>query len=636
MLSGMTAFAALTEGFYRVSNYGSGRYLYVTDCTGSLSTVGTDFGALELWPVSSRSYYSDPASIIYLKAAGKDANGKTQWDLQSQGTGVHDMIGHYVTITETTSGCMLYQSGQYLYEIGTSDKYPNMGIVGAGTTNDQPGRSNYRVWPTHPITNTGNDFFGIQPYIQQGNKYYTTFFADFAYSPLDNVRTYSITHIDTEHAIAVYTPVTGTVAKQQPVIVECPTNAPQTNRLNLTTSAGTAASGNLLRGNFFCNGGRTGFSHPGNQAAVEFNPATMRMLERNSAGKLVMTNAPTHLVTQTIKKGNSRVSAQCIPANQAYLPVDASCPATLQLMTQAEYDQYIASITPVVTRDTTRAIVGTLTSNRFCSLPYSVDLPVDTILLFRIATIIRSTTTMSGQTISVQSDTTYRGATSLGTSVTRDHQKGGFLLNGTYPIKIRTDAAGIYSFQINSIGLLTVSFPDLPAPTLTRDTLYSILTDAASAWTPLPLRRHTFTLPTDSIVDFHFARVVTTTSRVTIYPPTITRDTLFLGAEQPDEPLLRDSTTTEYPLFPSVNDFLLIADTDGDFTVTLLSESSFSVTYPTMPVTPCELENTLHIDSTDAAVYDYMGRRYPSDYQSLPAGLYIIGRTRVMKVNGSR
>ena len=59
------------DGFYRVQNYGTQRYLYLTDCTGSYDMkrdVG-DFGALQLYNGQEKTI-SDPSCILYIKQFG--------------------------------------------------------------------------------------------------------------------------------------------------------------------------------------------------------------------------------------------------------------------------------------------------------------------------------------------------------------------------------------------------------------------------------------------------------------------------------------------------------------------------------------------------------------------------------------
>ena len=56
-----------TDGFYRVQNFGTKRYLYLTDNAGSYDMkrdVG-DFGALQLYTGAEKTI-SDPSCIFYI------------------------------------------------------------------------------------------------------------------------------------------------------------------------------------------------------------------------------------------------------------------------------------------------------------------------------------------------------------------------------------------------------------------------------------------------------------------------------------------------------------------------------------------------------------------------------------------
>lgn len=336
----MTAFAqSIPEGFYRVQNQGSGYYLYVNDCTGDVSTLGADMGALELW-ANLDAAISDPGSVIYLKHAGSNT-----YDLTSQGTGVHEITGRYMTIAETNGKYMVYNSGQYLYDVGESDVYDGLRLVGAKTNNEMPGKSQYRVWNA-PLINSSSstNYFGFKPTVTASGKYYAPFYADFAYTPKSEVKTWYVSAVDKANAIAVVKEITGTVAKRQPVFVECPSSATSGNKVDLTTAAGTAATTNLLNGVFFANSERSSISHKGkNPAYVVFNPTTMRMLGTDSNGKLAFVNTTDKCVDIEVYDNSKWQNKFCIPHNQSYLTVDSDCPATLTVMTESEYQAFLAS-----------------------------------------------------------------------------------------------------------------------------------------------------------------------------------------------------------------------------------------------------------------------------------------------------
>ena len=88
-----------TDGYYRVSNYATGRYIYVYDNTGSIniSTSSADMGAIQLWKDINRTY-TDPASILHIKKIRTTENGGEMFDITSQGTGIHEIIGYYINI----------------------------------------------------------------------------------------------------------------------------------------------------------------------------------------------------------------------------------------------------------------------------------------------------------------------------------------------------------------------------------------------------------------------------------------------------------------------------------------------------------------------------------------------------------
>ena len=102
------------DGYYRVHNMKTERYVYVTDNTGSINISGAkaETGALQLWKDHSKTY-SDPATIIYIKRMGAN-DGGTYYNLMSQGTGVKQIIDYYVHLHYTSGYYQLYAEGKYL------------------------------------------------------------------------------------------------------------------------------------------------------------------------------------------------------------------------------------------------------------------------------------------------------------------------------------------------------------------------------------------------------------------------------------------------------------------------------------------------------------------------------------------
>lgn len=342
MLFSMAAFAqkALDEGFYRIQNNGSGRYLYVRDCVGSISTLGAEMGAIELWPGLDKTI-SDPGSIIYLSKQGGN-----KYDLTSQGTGVNALTGFTMAINYDGNFCQVYASGQYLYETGVSDFDPDKGRIGAKTSGEMPGKTQFRLWKVFKVDSATDCYFGFTPSVTAGGKQYAPFYADFAYTPKNGQKTWYVKQVDKEHAIAIVGEVTGTVAKGQPVFVECTAATPAANKADIHPDGGNKATGNILSGTYFSNGERSGISHAGKPAAIiPFDAKTMRVLGTNAEGKLAFVSSSNNFEVQEVNiNGKWQDNVKCIPHNQSYLTVDADCPATLQVMTESEYQAYLSSL----------------------------------------------------------------------------------------------------------------------------------------------------------------------------------------------------------------------------------------------------------------------------------------------------
>ena len=67
------------NGFYRVQNRGTNRYMFIVDNTGRLDKVREDgdFGALQLIKGKEKTI-SDPASILYIKKVGSQIEARSQ------------------------------------------------------------------------------------------------------------------------------------------------------------------------------------------------------------------------------------------------------------------------------------------------------------------------------------------------------------------------------------------------------------------------------------------------------------------------------------------------------------------------------------------------------------------------------
>ena len=344
-----------TDGYYRVQNFGSERYAYVSDNTDNSDIARNifDLAALQLWKDMSRAI-SDPGSIIYIEQHGTD-----HYDLRAQGTGVYSMVGMYVNVKPSSSPA--YKS-LGLYEVSatgtfggvTATKYLGDGeqsevADGVMTVN---GTGKYRQWAVYPVSATDEtNYFGITPSVTVGDKHYYPFYAAFPFSfHSSGMKAYTITKVDAAMGMAILSEIEGTVPAKTPVLIECSSTEPTNNRLNLLVSSPVAPADNLLRGVYFCNNKR-----PKSQDALtQFDANTMRVLGVTADGRLgFVSQSASNLKTFSNKQGSY------IPANQAYLPVAEGTPEELKIVTEAEYQEALANIEYTVTYQVDGEFYGT-------------------------------------------------------------------------------------------------------------------------------------------------------------------------------------------------------------------------------------------------------------------------------------
>lgn len=322
-----------TDGYYRVQNYARGRYIYVTDNTGSYSTSGVeDFGAIQLWKNLDRAI-SDPGSVIYITKQGEN-----KYDLLSQGTGMKKLSGYNVNIYATTSGLYkgTYQvyastvvSGVEVTKYLTDNESSNIddGVLGTN------GTGAYRQWKIIPLSESSDNYFGITPKLSVGDKYYQPFYADFPFEfQSEGMKAYYISIVD--GSIAVISDIEGVVPASTPVIIECSSQNPSDNRLKLLppSTKGAEIKTNLLSGTFFANPERRRISK---DCYVPFDMAKTRTLGINKEGKLAFVSGKSNFITSTQISQKEFIDA--IAANTSFLSLPSDAPAELVIMTEEEY-----------------------------------------------------------------------------------------------------------------------------------------------------------------------------------------------------------------------------------------------------------------------------------------------------------
>ena len=293
------------NGFYRVVNVGDSRYVYVTDNSGSASATDIDLQAVQLIKGLDNAI-SNPASVLYFNQISG-----TQYDIQSQGTSVKQIIGHTPNVyySERSNAYQVYasSSGATIY-LGSEDDpyYQNESILYMSISSS----GNYNLWNIYPISADGSNYFGISPSVSVDGKYYQSFYADFAFSfASSGMKAYYISSTSGNEATLVEI-TSSIIPARTPVIIECSSSSASDNRLNLFSSGGTSVSGNILKGVFFCNPYRLYST----AAVTKNDQTTMRILGKTSSGKL----------------GFVVCSDENLPANQAYLVVASSAGSEIE------------------------------------------------------------------------------------------------------------------------------------------------------------------------------------------------------------------------------------------------------------------------------------------------------------------
>ena len=298
------------NGYYRVKNYKTDRYVYVTDNKGKLNYESTtaDMYAIQLWKNFDKAC-CDPATVCYIE--GINVENK-EYDIKSQGTGIYEIIQSYVRIRSNSDGTY-YAYGtkdgvtKYLSDGEKADSY-DKGVM------SDAGKGDYRKWNIIPIGTADDNFLGVKTNIDVAGSHYTSYYTAFPYSfASSGMNAYYISKVD--KGVAVMKEISGVIPAYTPVFIKASSDQPASNKLNVGGDA-SAIGDNQLSGVFFNNDMKTHYNR------VAYDPNTMRLLGITSDGSL-------GFITSDI---------DFIPANHAYLNVPEGTPAELRIVTEDEYN----------------------------------------------------------------------------------------------------------------------------------------------------------------------------------------------------------------------------------------------------------------------------------------------------------
>ena len=330
----VSAYAQLSgDGYYRVQNEKTLRFITVVDNRGSVNAEKTDADLNALRTVQGfERVVSDPASVVYVRKMSKG------YDLQSQGMDTYTMINRELMVLDLEDGtyaAYATESGMTKYLCDVIPNWmmdPEEKIYGSVCTNSP----NSSYWYINPVKSDDGYYFGITPDITAGGSYYKSFYAMFPFSfASSGMKAYYVTKIDAAKACVVVKELSGTVPPATPLVVKCTSDQPANNKLNLLRLNGSAPADNQLKGVYFCNPDAGKHTN-----VVNYNAATMRVLGKAADGSLAF-------VRQS--------GLKYVPANTTYLTVASGTPETLKVLTEAEYTQMLAETVTITANSYTRA-----------------------------------------------------------------------------------------------------------------------------------------------------------------------------------------------------------------------------------------------------------------------------------------
>lgn len=311
------------DGYYRVRNADDrGRYISVVDNRGSVSvaTTSADMGALKTLAGGFNRVVSDPSTIVYfLNKGGKE------YDMHTQGTSSYTIVGYTLTVKANSDGTYYAyaSSGGMTKYLCDKAKDGVWDTGGDGVVVDNSDAT--RKWYLDPVT-TSNSYFGFTPDVTANGSYYKSFYAEFPFTfASSGMSAHYVSKVDEAKSAVVIKDLTSGVPAATPVIVKCSSTQASANKVNVGASVSGSASGNLLKGVYFCND-VPGASH---RNVVNYNAATMRVLGTASDGSLAFVKSST---------------LTYIPANTAYITVSSNAPDVLKVYTQSEYDALPAGV----------------------------------------------------------------------------------------------------------------------------------------------------------------------------------------------------------------------------------------------------------------------------------------------------
>ena len=303
------------NGYYRIKNRDTERYLTIVDNKASVNIATTEPDLAAILPIRNFDrIVGNPGSIIYIEDAGSG-----NYILSGQNVNTYNLVGEYLKLRVNKDGSYYaYASakGMTKYLCDEQSSYDE-GWLMTGTT--------MRNWNIIPVSSDTENYFAAVPEFEYNGKYYTTMYASFSYKAKNtNTELYYVADIAKNAAVIKKLDASSIVPALTPIVIKCSSSDYTNNKLDVVASSSSALSGNRLGGVLFNNDNNKHLNR------VAYDPNTMRVLGLTKDGSIGFVTA----------------DIDYLPANKAYLTVPAGSPSELKMVTEDELSLLPDDVTP--------------------------------------------------------------------------------------------------------------------------------------------------------------------------------------------------------------------------------------------------------------------------------------------------
>ena len=309
VICAVNAQAQLANGYYRVQNTYTDRYISIDDNNPDNYSIKWSTGSAEMSGIRTykpgQKVTTNPATIVYVK----NVSGN-QYNIEGQGTSIRKIAGNHTNIHLVPQSNGSYQAyGSYS---GTTLYLKDDSNVDKEEASLKPNSKSTKAmnwWAKKVDTNT--EYIGIQPDFELNGKYYGTIYASFPFKLVSSgMKAYVVSAVSGDGFELKM--ISGDIPGNTPVIIECSSNSPSGNIILPIESNAKLSGSNLLTGTF-CDRVSSQYMN-----VTVYDKTCMRVLSKSN-GKLAFKKASSSDLTE----------GAYLKANKAYLLVPTTSPDVL-------------------------------------------------------------------------------------------------------------------------------------------------------------------------------------------------------------------------------------------------------------------------------------------------------------------